>query len=68
MTTKVPGGGGWGDPLNRNVDRVRDDVMDGLVSLQRAREVYGVVLDPETFEIEDGATEKLRKELKRKKS
>ncbi len=68
VTTKVPGGGGWGDPLNRNVDRVRDDVMDGLVSLQRAREVYGVVLDPETFEIEDGATEKLRKELKGKKS
>jgi N-methylhydantoinase B len=68
ITTKVPGGGGWGDPLNRNVEKVRDDVMDGVVSLQRAREVYGVLLAPETFEIHYEATQKLRNELKAEKN
>lgn len=68
ITTKVPGGGGWGDPLNRNVEKVRDDVMDGVVSLQRAREVYGVLLDPEIFEIQHEATDKLRRGLKAKKN
>ncbi len=67
VTTKVPGGGGWGDPLNRKVEKVRDDVMDGIVSVQRACEVYGVLLDPETFQIQHDATERLRKELRVKK-
>lgn len=64
IITKCSGGGGWGNPLNRGVRKVQDDVLDGLVSLERARDVYGVVLDPETFEIQYEATEKLRKELK----
>ncbi len=42
MTT---GGGGWGDPLEREAERVRYDVECGLVSEQAAREVYGVVLN-----------------------
>jgi N-methylhydantoinase B len=39
------GGGGWGDPLDRPVARVRADVRGGFVSLASAREDYGVVLD-----------------------
>jgi N-methylhydantoinase B len=39
------GGGGYGDPLAREPDRVRDDVRAGYVSLERARLGYGVVLD-----------------------
>jgi N-methylhydantoinase A/oxoprolinase/acetone carboxylase beta subunit/N-methylhydantoinase B/oxoprolinase/acetone carboxylase alpha subunit len=62
--TKAPGGGGWGSPLNRDVRKVQKDVAEGLVSLGRARDVYGVVLDPETLEIQLEATEELRKELK----
>jgi N-methylhydantoinase B len=39
------GGGGYGDPLAREPDRVRDDVRAGYVSRERARLGYGVVLD-----------------------
>jgi N-methylhydantoinase B len=38
------GGGGYGDPLAREPDRVRDDVRAGYVSRERARLGYGVVL------------------------
>jgi N-methylhydantoinase B len=38
------GGGGYGDPLEREPERVRDDVADGYVTLERARKDYGVVL------------------------
>jgi N-methylhydantoinase B len=38
------GGGGWGDPLARDPERVREDVLDELVSLEAARRDYGVVL------------------------
>jgi N-methylhydantoinase B len=40
------GGGGFGDPLARDPERVRRDVMGGYVSAARAREGYGVVLTP----------------------
>ena len=38
------GGGGYGDPLDRDPDAVRCDVLEGVVSAKAAREVYGVVL------------------------
>ena len=38
------GGGGWGDPLERDPARVLDDVLDEYVSVERARHDYGVVL------------------------
>ena len=41
----TPGGGGWGAPFDRPVGQVRDDVLDGFVSRESAREDYGVVLD-----------------------
>jgi len=37
------GGGGFGDPVTRDPDRVREDVAAGCVSLARARDGYGVV-------------------------
>jgi N-methylhydantoinase B len=40
---ELSGGGGYGDPLAREPERVRDDVLAGFVSLPRARDVYGVV-------------------------
>ncbi len=39
-----PGGGGYGDPLDRDHERVRRDVADGLVTVERAAADYGVVL------------------------
>jgi N-methylhydantoinase B len=44
------GGGGWGDPLEREPDLVLRDVLDGKVSLEAARDDYGV-----TFKATDGA-------------
>ena len=53
-------GGGWGDPRKRAVARVVRDVEDGIVSVEAARDVYGLVLDPTTLEIDETATAQLR--------
>ena len=45
LITVTPGGGGWGDPRERDAVRVRADVIDGFVTPDRARDVYGAVLD-----------------------
>ena len=45
------GGGGYGDPLRRDPERVRHDVMEGWVSLAQARDVYRVTF---TGSREDG--------------
>lgn len=58
------GGGGYGNPLDRDPERVREDVRDGFVTLQSALADYGVALDPETLEIHLRATEELRQELR----
>jgi N-methylhydantoinase B len=54
------GGGGYGDPKRRPVEKVRADVRDGLVSVEAARELYGVVVDPRTFEVDAVETARLR--------
>ena len=53
------GGGGCGDPLERDPDLVAADVMDGYVSVDRAREDYGVVIDPESMAVDREATAEL---------
>lgn len=58
------GGGGYGDPFERDPEMVRRDVIFGYVSLERAREDYGVVIDPETYEVDHEATERLRRSKK----
>jgi N-methylhydantoinase B len=58
------GGGGWGDPLDREPQAVLDDVLDEYVSAQAAERDYGVVLtgslDDLTLAIDEGATHELR--------
>ena len=44
---RTRGCGGWGDPLEREPDRVRRDVAFGYISEARARDAYGVALDGE---------------------
>ena len=41
-------GGGFGDPREREPERVREDVLDGYVTVEEARDDYGVALDPES--------------------
>lgn len=59
------GGGGYGYPLDRDPEKVRDDARNGFVSLDAARNIYGVVLNTESehYEIDHGATLSLRNEL-----
>ncbi len=57
---ELAGGGGFGDPLERDPERVRQDVVRGYVSLARAAQDYGVVLDPATLAIDAAATARLR--------
>jgi N-methylhydantoinase B len=60
------GGGGWGDPLEREPERVRLDVIRGIVSRAAAEADYGVVFDGDGEEITvDGpATEAVRERLR----
>ncbi|KRW93519.1 hydantoinase B/oxoprolinase family protein [Paracoccus sp. MKU1] len=60
MTYYSPNGGGYGDPLNRPPAKVLEDVLDGYCSVARAREVHGVVVDPEAETVDLAATETLR--------
>jgi N-methylhydantoinase B len=60
ITLIGPCGGGWGDPLDRDPEKVRADVLDDLVSEERAREVYGVVLTDD-LEVNEEETAELRK-------
>ena len=58
---KNPGGGGYGDPFERPVEKVVSDVKNDLVSLAGAREDYGVVIsDAVTLDVDTVATQKLR--------
>jgi N-methylhydantoinase B len=61
------GGGGFEEPLERDPEAVRDDVRDGLVSLEAARDVYRVVINTqsELYEVDYIATEQLRAEAKK---
>jgi N-methylhydantoinase B len=54
------GGGGYGAPFERPVEDVREDVRQGYVSVTAAAERYGVVVDAETFAVDQAATDKLR--------
>jgi N-methylhydantoinase B len=54
------GGGGFGDPLRRDVACVADDLVEGYVSAQAAASDYGVVVDPITGEIDATRTVELR--------
>jgi N-methylhydantoinase B len=58
------GGGGWGDPLDRPADQVLRDVCDEIVSVEAAREIYGVVLDVSNESVDVDGTEVQRGSLR----
>lgn len=65
VTMDAAGGGGYGNPLKRDMEMVISDVRNGYVSAEAARNSYGVVIDPETGLADVNATEKNRAALKR---
>jgi len=54
------GGGGYGDPMLRPAEKVLKDVKNEVVSLEKAREDYGVVIDPVSLAVDEKATVALR--------
>ena len=60
ISLRLPGAGGYGDPLERDPELLLADVRDGKVGLESARRDYKVVVDPETLTIDQAATAKLR--------
>ena len=56
---QLPGGGGFGDPWERDPERVRDDVLDGLITAEQTQRDYGVTIDSDG-EIDRAETERLR--------
>jgi N-methylhydantoinase B len=61
---RAPGGGGYGDPLDRDLDYLQHDMEIGLVSMESARRDYGAVVDELTGLIDRAATEANRNELR----
>lgn len=57
------GGAGVGHPWERDPEKVRADVLDELVSLEKAAEIYRVALDPRTLQIDHEATRNLRQRI-----
>ena len=54
-------GGGWGDPRERDPEAVLADVLDEIVSVEAAREVYGVALTADARAVDMDATARLRR-------
>ena len=60
---RTGGGGGWGDPLERDAALVAADVAEGLISRRAAHELYGVVLR-DSMSLDESATQRLRDRLR----
>jgi N-methylhydantoinase B len=56
VSVQTPGGGGVESPRARPVEHIAADVVAGKISPQRARSVYGVVVDPGTGSVDEDAT------------
>jgi N-methylhydantoinase B len=56
VTIYAGGGGGYGNPFERDIEAVHRDVADGYVSIEHARTDYGVIIDPNTQEVDLKAT------------
>ena len=61
IVTQTPGGGGFGDPAQRDPQAVLADVVSGLVSAHRAREIYRVAVDAERLAVDEAETARLRR-------
>ena len=66
VVMRSAGGGGYGDPLDRDPETVAVDVSKGYISMERARDGYGVELD-ENDRVDRDATEALRVGLREKR-
>ncbi|MSQ08037.1 MAG: hydantoinase B/oxoprolinase family protein [Dehalococcoidia bacterium] len=61
----LAGGGGWGDPLDRDPELVVEDIRNEKVSTAHARAAYGVVVESGTFKLKAGETQRLRSKMRK---
>ena len=61
---EMMGGGGVGNPLERDPKFVLEDVKNENISIENAKKDYGVIINPETFKLQENETKKLREALK----
>jgi N-methylhydantoinase B len=61
---RVASGGGYGDPLEREPELVRQDFENGLISRESAHNIYGAVIDEADGKVDLAATRELRKTLR----
>jgi N-methylhydantoinase B len=61
------GGGGFADPIERDPELVRQDVVDEIVSPELGERIYGVAIRGDSFEIDQSATTKRREEIRRER-
>lgn len=66
ISVRYAGGGGFFSPFERDPERVREDVLNGYVSLESADRDYGVILDPMTHEVDWDKTSALRRQREHK--
>lgn len=64
-SVQTPGGGGYGDPFDRPPEAVLKDVINGKVSVEKAREEYGVAVDLSERSVDEDETRELRSEVDR---
>jgi len=64
LTTITPGGGGWGGALERDPEKVLQDVMNEKLTCDYVREHYGVIIDQKERKLDLAATEQLRASLR----
>jgi N-methylhydantoinase B/oxoprolinase/acetone carboxylase alpha subunit len=65
---RPPGGGGYGNPYDRDLKLVESDILNEYISLEAARRDYGVIWDGSKKMVDIDATEKLRDELRDKRA
>lgn len=68
LVSECPGGGGFGDPLERDLDKVQSDAQEEYISLETAERIYAVVLDilDGLYRVDVQATDRLREDLKKR--
>jgi N-methylhydantoinase B len=64
VSIQTPGGGGYGDPLEREPENVLEDVRNEKVSVRKASEEYGVVLTDDGTAVDEAATQERRQTLR----
>ena len=61
------GGGGYGDPLERDPELVRSDAMKGLITVRHAEEIYGVILEGPSLSVDKKRTKIMHEQLRKER-